>query len=215
VAVVILHVYKIWHWLLLNLSRTWKFGNHLCVKAGNEVAGSTIRNLVFDFRQGYKSVGQSVSLTLEPTETSNHRVWEMAKCRERTAQHSTAQHSTAQHSTAQHSTQWHLHPKLRKCGSAQDHSHSSIRVRTPCVLSTGTKLQPIPVADPSKAWDWGGSLVVITGSSLAGGYSCSECRVFSGRGLWVWRLITRPKKSYRLCHSVWSSATVILCMYNE
>ena len=146
---------------------------------------------------GYKSIGQSVSLhwTLLSLPTIEYGKWPNVR-------------------SAEHGTQRHLQPKLRKCGTVQQHSHLSIRVRKWCVLSTGTRLRPMPVAARSKAWGWGGSLVVITGSSLGRGHGCCECRVFSGRGLWVW-LITRPEESYCLCHSVWSRATVILYTYNE
>jgi hypothetical protein len=50
----------------------------LRVKAGNEVASSTIRKLVFDFREEYKPVGQSVSqpdtgayCAFQPSSTGN------------------------------------------------------------------------------------------------------------------------------------------------
>jgi len=71
-----------------------------------------------------------------------------------------------------------------------------------CLILLNKFLVPVSVTARSKAWVCGRLRVGIVGSNPVGGMGvCYECRVLSGRGLWV-GLITRSEEFSRV-RSVW------------
>jgi len=81
----------------------------------------------------------------------------------------------------------------------KQHSNFTQPTHYVCNYVNYNYMLPIPVAARSKAWVCSRSLAGTAVSSPAGDmHVCFfECRVFSGRSLWV-VLITRPEDSYRL-----------------